>query len=320
MGLVIDTSTVAPHERSELWSATTSALFFPSELSIARDVPFGGRMSQFALGPLDVFRVRGCGALTLDRTPRGILSADPEFFALSILRRGRLRARQEQRASHVGPGVMSVYDSSRPFRLRADDAFDQLVVTVPKALLQPHADRIARQTASAIALDTPARRLMAAVVHELVAEFEHDGVGDDEAALADAVLALMRGLYAGSGLPDEGLPAAHVRAIKAHIDAHLGDPDLGPASIARSQFISTRYLHSLFEREGTTVSSWVRLRRLERCRRDLQDPSLAHQSVSAIGRRWGFTSPSHFSHAVRTQYGCSPTELRAAGAPRPRPA
>ena len=64
---------------------------------------------------------------------------------------------------------MSVYDSSRPFRLRADDAFDQLVVTVPKALLQPHADRIAHhRRASAIALDTPTRRLIAAVVHELV--------------------------------------------------------------------------------------------------------------------------------------------------------
>jgi hypothetical protein len=38
------------------------------------------------------------------------------------------------RVSHVGPGVMSVYYSSLPFRLRADEAFDQLVVTVPKAL------------------------------------------------------------------------------------------------------------------------------------------------------------------------------------------
>src|SRR4051812_6472101 len=154
MGLVIDTSTVAPHERSELWSATTSALFFPSELRIARDAPFIGRMSQFDLGPLSVFRVRGSGALTLDRTPHGIRCADPEFFALSILRGGRLRARQDGRASDVGPGVMSVYDSSRPFHLRADDAFDQLVVTVPKALLEPYVDRIARDTATAIALDT----------------------------------------------------------------------------------------------------------------------------------------------------------------------
>jgi AraC-like DNA-binding protein len=320
MGLVIDTSTVAPHERSELWSATTSALFFPSELRIARELPFLGRMSQFALGPLCLFRVQGWGAVTLDRTRRGIVCADPEFFALSILRRGRLRACQEERASHVGPGVMSVYDSSRPFRLRADEAFDQLVVTIPKPLMQPHTDRIARASAQPIPLDSAARRLTASLVHQLVAEFECGGVGADELALADGLLALLRSLHA---TPDPIVERSHVvymRAIKAHIDEHLGERHLGPESIARAQYISTRYLHSHFEREGTTVSRWIRTRRLERCRRDLQEPGLAHEPVAVIARRWGFASPSHFSHAVRTQFGCSPTELRAAGAPPPRPA
>ena len=104
MGLVIDTSTVAPHERTELWSATTSALFFPSEMSFGAAASYAGWMAQYTLGPLDLFRVRGHGPLTLDRTRRGIVCADPEFFALSILLRGRLRARQEDRASHVGPG------------------------------------------------------------------------------------------------------------------------------------------------------------------------------------------------------------------------
>ena len=109
-----------------------------------------------------------------------------------------------------------------------------------------------------------------------------------------------------------------MRAIKAYVDAHLGDPGLGPATIARSQYISTRYLHSLFEREGITVSRWVRMRRLERARRDLQDPALAAEPIQAIAARWGFASPSHFSHAVRAELGCSPSELRAAGVRRQR--
>ena len=117
----------------------------------------------------------------------------------------------------------------------------------------------------------------------------------------------------------ERLPAAHMRAIKAYIDEHLGDPTLGPESIARSQFISTRYLHALFEPEGLTVSRWVRTRRLERARRDLQDPALAAVPIGVIAARWGFSSPSRFSHAVRADLGCSPSELRAAAARRRPP-
>jgi AraC-like DNA-binding protein len=321
VGLVIDTSTVAPHERTELWSATTSALFFPSELSFGAAASYAGWMARYTLGPLDLFRVRGHGPLTLDRTRRGIVRADPEFFALSILRRGRLRARQEDRTSHVGPGVMSVYDSSLRFRLRADEPFDQLVVTVPKALLGPQADRIAHHSAHPIPLDTADRRLTASLVQALVAELEEGGVGGSEQELADALLALLRGLYAPDVRPSarERLPAAHMRAIKAYIDEHLGDPTLGPESIARSQFISTRYLHALFEPEGLTVSRWVRTRRLERARRDLQDPALAAVPIGVIAARWGFSSPSRFSHAVRADLGCSPSQLRAAGARRPPP-
>ena len=89
MGLLIDTSTVAPHERMELWSAATSALFFPSVMRSVDDSPYTGRMSQYVLGPLKVFRVRGT-ALELERTAHGIVAADPEFFALSMLRSGRL--------------------------------------------------------------------------------------------------------------------------------------------------------------------------------------------------------------------------------------
>ena len=236
-----------------------------------------------------VLPVRGRGAASC---------ADPEFFAVSTLLRGRLRARQEDRTSHVGPGVMSVYDSSLPFRLRADEPFDQLVVTVPNALLGPRANHIAHHSADPIPLDTADRPLTAALIQ-----------------------ALLRGLDAPAVRPAarESLPTAHMRAIKAYIDEHFGDRTLGPESIARSQFISTRYLHTLFEPEGVTVSRWVRTRRLERARHDLQDPALAAVPISAIAARWGFASLSRFSHAVRAELGCSPSELRAGAARRPPP-
>jgi AraC-like DNA-binding protein len=75
--------------------------------------------------------------------------------------------------------------------------------------------------------------------------------------------------------------------------------------------VSTRYLHRLFADEGSTVSGWIRQRRLEGCRRDLADPSRCDETVTSIGSRWGLTSSAHLSRLFREAYGVSPTEYRA---------
>ena len=98
--------------------------------------------------------------------------------------------------------------------------------------------------------------------------------------------------------------------IQSFIEANLGDPDLDPERIARASFISTRYLHKLFEAEGTSVCRWIRTSRLERCRRDLLDPELDHETILAIASRWGLPGPQQFSRLFRSAYGCSPSELR----------
>ena len=106
-----------------------------------------------------------------------------------------------------------------------------------------------------------------------------------------------------------------LRDIQSFIAANLGDPDLDPEGIARASFISTRYLHKLFEGEGTSVCQWIRTARLERCRRDLLDPARSHLTILAIASRWGLPGPQHFSRLFREAYGCSPSELRRRALP-----
>ncbi len=98
--------------------------------------------------------------------------------------------------------------------------------------------------------------------------------------------------------------------IRAFIEEHLMDPDLSPESIARAHHISVRYLHKLFQNDGTTVSQWVRRRRLESCRIEL-GRSRRRFTMAAVAHRWGFSSPSHFSRAFRGAYGMSPSEWQS---------
>jgi len=111
-------------------------------------------------------------------------------------------------------------------------------------------------------------------------------------------------------------PRAHRRLlrerVRAFIEAQLPTPDLSPATVAAAHHISVRYLHRLFDDEEQSVAGWIRRRRLDRCRADLLDPSLAGRSVAATAARWGFTSASHFNRLFRNAYGLPPGEYRQA--------
>ncbi|POX60102.1 AraC family transcriptional regulator [Streptomyces sp. Ru62] len=105
-------------------------------------------------------------------------------------------------------------------------------------------------------------------------------------------------------------PGAHemLTRIQQHIQDNLMDPDLAPESIARAHHISVRYLHKLFQSGGTTVSAWIRQRRLDACRAELRG---RRRTVAAVANSWGFASPSHFSRLFRQTYGITPKEWQA---------
>ncbi len=125
-------------------------------------------------------------------------------------------------------------------------------------------------------------------------------------------VALGERLGVSGAIPTASRRRALLVQIHAFIEAHLGDRELSPRSIAAAMYISVRYLHKLFENEQTTVVDLIRRRRLEHCHRDLLDPSLDAVPVSAIAARWGFSTPAHFSRLFRTTYGVPPVELRNA--------
>ncbi|WP_399934022.1 helix-turn-helix domain-containing protein [Streptomyces kanamyceticus] len=96
--------------------------------------------------------------------------------------------------------------------------------------------------------------------------------------------------------------------IRDHIEENLMNPALSPESIARAHHISVRYLHKLFQNDGTTVSTWIRRRRLDSCRMELGRLSNRRRTVAAVAHRWGFANASHFSRLFRQAYGVSPRE------------
>jgi AraC-like DNA-binding protein len=314
MSLVFDTASLEPGERFEGWREAAARCFFPMEIQPLTVAPFAGRLVGHELPSIDVFRVVATPNDCL-RTPQGISARDPEQLQLHVLRRGRCAVSQDDRHDVLTAGTMTTLDSSRPWALRAVEPFELLVFAVPKVLLRPFGDALSRRTATTMGGDAGLGSLTVPFALGLADRLEDGSLGDGRGELGETVLGLLRALALDG--PEER-PVASAGAllpqVKAHIERHLGDPGLGPASVAAANFISPRYLHKLFRAEGCTVSDWIRQARLERCRRDLADPALAGETIAAIAARWGLADAAYFSRIFKAAYGCSPRELRGSSA------
>lgn len=146
-------------------------------------------------------------------------------------------------------------------------------------------------------------------VAERLSPWEAERLGNAALELSGAFIA-----HSAASL-DRGVPAPFEARLSSlslqiglFIDSHLGDPELSPVTLAGAHHISLRYLHRLFQAEGTTVCGVIRRRRLESSRSDLVDTD---RPIYEIAARWGFRRPADFSRLFRVAYGMTPTEYRA---------
>ena len=315
MSLIIDTSQVAPSERFDLWVEEASKAYFPMSFERGGGSAFSGVAHNCELGPVDVHRVTA-GPSGLLRTRRNINAADPETFHLGLELRGHSRMEQDGRSCAMPTGTLFGFQSSRPFVIRNETDFEMLVISFPMALLRSargprvRADRRAhrprRSRHGSSRRSSSISRRASRTTRWPRAERTSGRRSSMSSARSSCARTKARGTYLHA---DVLLPQ-----VTTYVYRHLGDPDLTPARIAAAHFVSVRSLHRLWEPRGVSISGWIRELRLGRCRRDLADPALAHESIGTIASRWGMRNPAHFSRMYRAAYGCSPRDHRPGGA------
>ena len=218
---------------------------------------------------------------------------------------------QDGRRAVLRPGDFALVDLSREARW-AMAPRRVIAVVFPVGLLPLRPDQIRRACAVAIPGDRGSGALVSSLAARLVGHLGEYGPAE-AARLGGAVVDLVGSALSGrldATLPDEAGQRALALEVDAYIEVHLSDPDLSPVVVAAANHVSVRTLHRLFESRDTTVTAWIRRRRLERCRGDLADPLLRGRPVSAIGARWGLPNPSRFSRMFRTEYGMPPAAYR----------
>jgi AraC-like DNA-binding protein len=264
----------------------------------------------YAVRPLD-----GVPVASMELGPcsaRRSAGADGTLW-LTYVVEGAATATSGNRRQGLATGDLAIWPGERPVALHVSSHLHLLAMALPPGRWAHlvHMDEDAPCTR--ICHDSPIGPMLAGFF---------DGLGrrlpdiDQQhgAIVVDMAQALLTRWVDGRRAPSAApMPHPMLARVLAHADAHLGDPELNPQSLAAAHGISVRSLHLLFEREGLKVAQWIRDRRLERCRDTLARPDWQGRIID-LALEWGFNDPSHFSRVFRQRYGRAPRQARALAA------
>ncbi|MEU9186461.1 helix-turn-helix domain-containing protein [Streptomyces sp. NPDC048484] len=128
-------------------------------------------------------------------------------------------------------------------------------------------------------------------------------------AARNALIELVKGvLLQAFDDKEPRLAPALAQAAKDLADSRLTDPDLSPSGLARELKVSVRTLHRAFAAAEESVTGYVRRRRLEQARLELEAEA-GRPNISELAAHWRFADSSHFIRVFKKQYGQTPTQF-----------
>ena len=293
------------------WQQWIAATFMPLECAPAGDRPFQGEVAHWTLGDLHVSRV-AAEPHVASRTRGMIALREVDHYKVGLLTRGSCQLAQDEHQALLRPGDLAIYDCRRPYTMSFNEPFEMSFLMFPCHRLRLPASATDRVLATRVPSSGATGSLVAPFLRQLVANLERaeDSVN---LRLAENTLDLLTTLFGertGQGMDPTAQRRSLLSQVHAWIDQHLGEPELNPEMIARGSHISVRYLHKLFHDQDTSVCRWVRARRLEKCRLDLENPAMTDRDVTGIARTWGFDDPAYFTKVFKASYGEPPGRYR----------
>ena len=273
---------------------------------------FEGSIRQHTLPSLDVSVVTS-SAQNVTRTAGHIARSSDDYFLVSIQAKGKGVVRQDGRDAVLSAGDFALYDSTRPYELRFDDAFEQIVLKLPGERLRSELRNTETLTATTVSGREGAGHLLLGMIRTLREDID---TLQPASALAVAngvqsiLVAGLQTLPAARAPGLSNLTAYHLARVKRRIDEQLADPTLSVSSLAAELGVSASHIHRVFKSEPLTASQYIWERRLEACSKDLLEPWLAGRPVGEIAYARGFNDAAHFSRAFRERFGRSPREWR----------
>lgn len=309
--MIYSTQDVHPRERLSYWIEVATRGYVEHAFTATHGQLFSGMVQLTSLPGLGLSTFDADSA-HVSRTERNAARADNDDLLLCLNVEGELVVSQDGQDRLYDKRDLFVIDPLRPFTIDLKTHCRNIVVKVPRAMLEARVGNCAGLTTLDAGPPSGVAALAMGLLEMLPAQAE---TLDDVAGLKVAEQLLDLSALALTSARNRRTALSSPRAtallrLKATIERLLIEPGLKPERIAAETGISVRYANDLLSEEGSSIERYVNFRRLERCRRALEDPAQASRSIGEIAFNWGFSDLSHFGRRFKAQFGLTPTDYR----------
>ena len=308
---------------AQLWCDYMSEVYFPLECSPKDPGSFEGSLTALQLSTIGISKFTANALRTVRRRPA---SGDDEVVFI-FPTRNREIFNQFGREDEVEPGDMYVLTSSEDYWTRIEDNSNNVTIKAPASYIRQRIPSLD---------NTFGRRGIANVglvpiVSQLALQTVRLAPSADSGILKraeDNIIELIGLMLETQSIQDihesttTALSDVTLQRLSAFLSCHYRDPGLSPEHAATSLRVSVRYVHKIYQMNGTTFGRELLRLRLREADRMLRTPpgknALPHP-ISEIAYACGFCSQSHFSVRYKEHFGMTPGESRSVPETKPQP-
>lgn len=294
-------------QRLGLWEEYNELALFGLRCSTLSERSLLATQTNLELPRIRLTHIQGNDHV-IERAPENIRRNPVDAVMLCLLLEGNAFFYHDAGCETLVAGEAVVYDANRPFMYGFSTDMRQVIVEVPRALLRERSVREEYFRPRVLRISgSPAAAHARSTANTVLGAFRN--AVPDTAGMEASVLETFSLI---TGEPGPAPSRAYLATARDYIRAHLGEPDLSLARVARAVGVSERHLTRIFTEEGTSPARYVLESRLERARGLLADPANAAVPVAEVAAAAGFVSAAHFSRSFRQHFGFSPREAREA--------
>jgi AraC family transcriptional regulator, positive regulator of tynA and feaB len=310
---VFSTADVHQRDAFDYWHEILCKKVVRHDCTPERRQTFRAELQSTSLADIDLVYYESSPMLN-DVTVRHVGDANADQLLVRRQIAGMFVVEQDGREAVLEAGDITLLDPRRPMRGKYLSGSRQLVLMVPRRQLEARIGDVRQAIARSIKPSQAEHGLTSVYLAMLptytdeLSDAAVDVVRDQTVDLI--ALSLAKAMDGGKPRRLSSARSLVLVNVRAAIEARLTDPALDPETVAAAAGVSVRYANAVLAEDGSSIMRLIRARRLERCRRALEDPSQAHRTVSEIAYGWGFSDMTHFGRSFRAAFGSLPGEYR----------
>jgi AraC-like DNA-binding protein len=312
MAVVYSTNDVHPRDSIAYWVDVVTRGFVRYVLKPSDGAAFNASVRSGSLGGLCISSYE-CDPHGVGRSARDISHADSDDYFICLQVSGRSTHFQDDRQAVIEDGGFFLLDPRRPFTGAFEKRGRIISIRVPRQDLDARTGNAAELASRALHSREPVAGLafgFLAMLPDRIDALETAAAAKIADHALDLVTLAFSAQSRSGGFTLSSRRAVMLTMLKRAIEARLHDPELRPAVAAAAAGISVRYANALLAEDDSGLERYIIGRRLERCRRALEDPAQDYRMISEIAFSWGFSDLSHFIRRFKAEFGCPPGEYR----------